>query len=64
MECGGRDRRLVVYRNIDQISAYIDDNGTQDSHNWKSSVCYTYGRKLYVMGMELEGRDLMVFNMY
>ena len=56
LECdGGEDRRLVIYRMVDQMRTYVDDTGTLNSYCQKRELCiWNTGRKPCGTGMELE----------
>lgn len=53
MECGDPNRRVVIYRNIGQISTKIDDNGIRIPIVGKGSYTYGKGEKPCATGMEL-----------
>lgn len=53
LECGDHDRRLVIYRNIGQISTKIDYRGIRIPTVGKGSYTYGKGEKPCATGMEL-----------
>lgn len=53
LECGDCDRRLVIYKNIGQISTNIDDSGIRIPIVGKGGYIYRKGEKPCAAGMEL-----------